>query len=202
MSSRRPDLILQTAIQDSGSRLLLQLRPNAATLPLSIQRHDDPLLPWVRAIHRVSSSICCGYIVHLSAFFACGGAGMVALERSIPVLRSDDKRLVILHGPFAHEDFAVGCGPLALGVHAATVISHGVANAFAATGVMPVLPEHAPAESGDSWFWHEHSDVLEAFGTMLHVAAPEVITRHTGDNFEDALAGSLRLLAEATRRRD
>src|SRR5512140_1136609 len=81
------------------SALVIGLAPALNRLPYPIQRYDEPLLPFGKAIIETTADLVCGYVFHLSAYLALGAAGAVALERSIAYTPGHVIR--ILHGPFA-----------------------------------------------------------------------------------------------------
>lgn len=93
------------AIQQArGSDLGLVIAPRLARLPLSIQRYDDPFLPFAKAVIRATRESICLYLFDLAAFMTLGAAGMIALERAIAYAASDT--LTVMHGPFVGTAYA------------------------------------------------------------------------------------------------
>jgi hypothetical protein len=95
--------ILETAQHKAQSTLAIGLAPRMDRLPLPILRHDEPLLPYGRAVIDATSDVACAYVFHLGAYLALGAAGAIALERTlayvpVPLVK-------ILHAPFATADF-------------------------------------------------------------------------------------------------
>ncbi len=100
----------------SGNRGLL-LNPRAAQLPLPMARFDDPFLPFGKAIINATRDLVCAYVFDLAAYLALGGAGAVALERTIAYV--GDAAVTILHGPFTGTGYVEAA--LAFGVDAVTL---------------------------------------------------------------------------------
>lgn len=98
---------------------LLWVNPKFATLPVSIQRYDEPLYPYSKALVQATHDLVCGYIFDLAHFLAFGAAGAVALERSMRYV--EKSHVVILHGYFAHADYAHLIDAVAFGGDAMTV---------------------------------------------------------------------------------
>jgi hypothetical protein len=103
------------------STLALGLAPSIKTLPLSMQRFDEPFLPFGKAVIDTTADCVCAYVFHLAAYLALGAAGAVALERTIGYVPSG--LVKILHGPFATGDYAQAAFEEAFGVDAVTLTS-------------------------------------------------------------------------------
>lgn len=73
------------AIQQSNrSWVCVGLDPVPDRLPLNvITRHDEPLLPFNKAIIDATADLVCAYKPNLGFYFQWGAAGMIALERTI-----------------------------------------------------------------------------------------------------------------------
>lgn len=54
-----------------------------AQSPISIQQHDEPMLPFAREIIEATQDLACGYVINPAYYMAEGAAGMVALERIV-----------------------------------------------------------------------------------------------------------------------
>src|SRR5438105_164617 len=92
------------AAQDrSHSSLAIGLAPSIKRLPLSMQRYDDPLLPFGKAVIDATHDVVCAYVFHLAAYLALGASGAVALERTMAYVPSPVGK--ILHGPFASAEY-------------------------------------------------------------------------------------------------
>ncbi len=103
-----------------NSRIILKLNPQVEKLPIPIARYDDPFLPFGKEIIRATSDLVCGYLFDLGSYLALGGAGVVALERTIRYVPSGHVR--ILHGPFWGTNYVTMMSELALGIDAVTLI--------------------------------------------------------------------------------
>jgi orotidine-5'-phosphate decarboxylase len=94
---------LLAAHDRSRSSLAIGLAPSPNRLPLSMQRYDDPLLPFGKAVIDSTHDLVCAYVFHLAAYLAPGASGAVALERTIAYVPASV--IKILHGPFASADY-------------------------------------------------------------------------------------------------
>jgi hypothetical protein len=86
-----------------------------------MQRHDDPFLPFGKAVISVTRDLICAVMFDFAAYLALGAAGIVALERSIAYTRIGGDTLAILHFPLASDRYGEGIGRNALDVDAVTV---------------------------------------------------------------------------------
>lgn len=177
---------LAAASARCGSWSLLELRPTIPMMPLPIARFDDPFLPFGKAVINVTHPFVCGYVFDLAAYFALGGAGIVALERSIAYARGFDDVIAILHAPFATGAYATACGPLALNADAVTVTPDCDDTAFLSSGVHP-LHVQGP-ETG--------FPVLMADGRTYGLIRPEDYRAAVGDDFEPVLRDIARQMAQ------
>lgn len=110
---------------------ILRLNPRLDRLPLPIQRYDDPLLPFGKAVCDHTNDLVAAYWLDLSTYLALGAAGARALERTIRYI--NNYRPTILHGPFCTEDYsamadATGFGVAALTVSDSTLMHHYLLN--------------------------------------------------------------------------
>jgi len=95
---------LKAVQQQQQSTLAIGLAPALDLMPAEYAKYDDPFLPFGKAVIDATHDLACAYVFHLGAYLAIGGAGAVALERTIAYL---PRNLVkILHGPFATGDYA------------------------------------------------------------------------------------------------
>lgn len=75
---------LLTIQQQNNSWLCVGLDPVRDMLPVSITaRHDEPVLPFNRAIIDATADLVCAYKPNLGFYLQWGAAGMIALERTI-----------------------------------------------------------------------------------------------------------------------
>ncbi|HVU09989.1 MAG TPA: hypothetical protein VHD90_01875 [Phototrophicaceae bacterium] len=116
--------------QTGGNRGLL-LNPRVTQLPLPIARFDDPFLPFGKAIISATHDLVCAYVFDLAAYLALGGAGAVALERTIAY--AGDEAVTILHGPFTGTGYVEAAQ--AFGVDAVTLEDEINAEVYRAAGL-------------------------------------------------------------------
>ena len=89
---------LTRAQQKNRSYLCVGLDIVTANTPLPLQYHDEPMLPFARAIIEATQDLVCAYKPNLGFFLAEGAAGMVALERIVRAIPEDIP--IILDGKF------------------------------------------------------------------------------------------------------
>jgi orotidine-5'-phosphate decarboxylase len=80
---------LTRAQQKNRSYLCVGLDIVVANTPLPLQEHDEPMLPFARAIIEATHDLVCAYKPNLGFFLAEGAAGMVALERIVRAIPDD-----------------------------------------------------------------------------------------------------------------
>lgn len=102
------------------STLAVGFAPALKKMPYSLQRYDDPLLPYGKAVIDATADTACAYVFHLSAYLAYGASGAIALERTLayvppPIIK-------ILHGPFASGEYARAAFEDAFAADAVTLI--------------------------------------------------------------------------------
>jgi orotidine-5'-phosphate decarboxylase len=89
---------LSHAQQKNHSCLCVGLDIVVANTPLPLQYHDEPMLPFARAIIEATQDLVCAYKPNLGFFLAEGAAGLVALERIVRAIPPDIP--IILDGKF------------------------------------------------------------------------------------------------------
>ncbi|MBE7512212.1 MAG: hypothetical protein HS103_05275 [Anaerolineales bacterium] len=102
-----------------GSRIALGIVPHPPTMPAALARYDDPFFPYGKAVIEATRDHVCAYVVHLSAYLAHGGAGAVALERTLAYVPAPLLR--ILHAPFATGEYVRAAFEDSFGAHAVTI---------------------------------------------------------------------------------
>jgi hypothetical protein len=112
------------------SRLAIGLAPRLNQMPAPIARYDEPFYPFGRAILHATSDLCCAVVFDLAAYLAIGAAGIIALERTIPLV--PEHVVTILHGPFVSGDYAAAAFDNALNVDSVTL----------ATGTLDVISSY------------------------------------------------------------
>jgi hypothetical protein len=180
----------QNALQVTQSDLVLSIAPRIAKLPLPIQRFDDPFLPFGKQIIAATTRQVCAYLFDFAAYFALGGAGMVALERTLAFARAND-RLTILDGAFAVPDYAESCGVAVWAVDGVTVANLESLSAYQAvcrSGAFLIAEEqkaystYAPLQS---------RLYIQPAKTSLRVLGEDILYQHRGDDFATALSKTL-----------
>jgi hypothetical protein len=94
---------VKAAYQQAGSALVIGLAPRLDQMPQPIQQYDDPFLPYGRAVIEATRDVVFGYVFHLGAYLALGAAGVIALERTIAMVPTQN--IKILHAPFVTVDY-------------------------------------------------------------------------------------------------
>jgi hypothetical protein len=160
---------------------ILRLNPHVLRLPLAIQRYDDPFLPYGKAIVGATRDIVGAYMFDLASYLALGGAGAVALERTVDYVGGDI--VTILHGAFSAPEYVVLCDVLSFGVDYITVTDsvQGSKNSLLWTQREGLAVTH----------WHYPSDRVWANGTSTSVTDEGFLGRWRGENFADAIRGAL-----------
>ena len=75
---------LRAAQDKNNSWLCIGLDPSPERLPLEhITRHDEPVLPFNKAIIDATADIACAFKPNMGFYMQWGAAGMIALERTI-----------------------------------------------------------------------------------------------------------------------
>lgn len=110
------------------SDLALLMSPKVLRLPLEIQRYDDPFLPFGKAIVDATHDVVSAYVFDFAAYLRLGGAGAVALERTMAYV--GDRAIKILHGPFVGPDYAEAVFENALNADAVTLANAEYAGAY------------------------------------------------------------------------
>ncbi len=81
---------LKTIQDKNNSWLCVGLDPVPEKLPLEhITRHDEPVLPFNKAIIDATADLVCAYKPNLGFYFQWGAAGIIALERTIAYIPND-----------------------------------------------------------------------------------------------------------------
>jgi hypothetical protein len=111
---------LAEAQRRNQSTLAVGFAPVLKKMPYSLQRYDDPLLPYGKAMIDATADTACAYVFHLSAYLAYGASGAIALERTLayvppPIIK-------IFHGPFASGEYARAAFEDAFAADAVTLI--------------------------------------------------------------------------------
>ena len=110
---------LEQVIAQKQSHIALMITPQIIKMPLPMKRHDDPFLPFSKAIIRATQAITPVYVLDLAAYLRIGAAGAIALERTISYAVADS--VLILHGSFAGAGYAEISDENAFGVDAVTL---------------------------------------------------------------------------------
>lgn len=163
--------------------LLLRLKPNAARMPLPIQRYDDPFLPYSKAIIAATQEHLQGYVFDFAAYFALGGAGAVALERSIAYAAAGGAVVTILDGPFFGPAFAEAMSENALNLDAVTLARGRDAAAYQARGVEGIVLFEGQTDAACTL----HADRITAYGHSLRILGDDIFDGASGDDFADRI---------------
>jgi hypothetical protein len=136
---------LREAQEQQHSRLAIEIAPLLERIPYPLLSHDDPFLPFSKAIIDATAEFACAYVFDLAAFLSLGASGAIALERAIAYVPAP--LLKILHGPFASRHYARLMSESAFAVDAVTLVSDSPAVEVAAVRAI-VQPFLARIECG------------------------------------------------------
>lgn len=187
---------LEAARADSGSDILLNIRPVVTRLPSPIRRYDDPFLPFGRAVIKATSAVLCGYVFDFAAYLSIGAAGAVALERTLNAL--PDNRLAILDGRFAGSAYADLTDEIAFVSDGLTLASvEHVADYLRRADRCPLvygapsLLADLPSSAGV--FCPPQISIKGVDGTTqtLRIAGDDVLYCASGDDFTDHIRAAL-----------
>lgn len=95
------------------------LTPKLASLPLAIQRYDEPFYPFSKELIQATKALVSVYIFDFASYLSTGAAGVVALERAMHFAKQD--AVVVLHGSFTGTGYSVLADNHSFGVDAITV---------------------------------------------------------------------------------
>lgn len=187
-------LIRATARLAGSTPYMLRLHPELTTMPLPMQRYDDPFLPWGKAIIDATRALVAGYVFDLAAYMAIGAAGAVALERTIAYIRPDHSVLSILHAPFWGTAYARAVSDDALAVDGVTLCRAQDAAAYRALGVQPFL---LMGGSGEAWMADEARFYLTTHDgkpVLLPLLPSYIIIGGRREDFAEKIAAAIRKL--------
>ena len=106
-------------LENTSNNIILHMNPVFELLPLPITRYDDPFLPFGKAIISATSDHVAGYFFDFAAYLTMGGAGAVALERTIAYV--PENCVSILHGAFTGTGYSAMASDAAFNLDAITV---------------------------------------------------------------------------------
>ena len=110
---------INEAVQIKSAHKAILLAPKLNALPLPIQRYDEPFYPFSKEIIQATKHVVSAYIFDFASYLATGGAGVIALERSIRYAKDD--AVTILHGPFVGTNYSVLADEIGFCVDALTI---------------------------------------------------------------------------------
>lgn len=188
------------AARDTSGDIALLLKPRLLQIPLPMQRFDDPFLPFGKAIISATRDLVCAYVFDLAAYLALGGAGAVALERTLAYVGAET--IKILHGPFATPDFAAAASDNAFAVDAVTLVDEAHLPAYTEqpsrgayvlrAGTQPVI---VPFPANTGVYWHEIGlfSLIDGAGRNLQIrlAGEHVLYAGRGDDFTERVRAAL-----------
>lgn len=185
------------AAKESDKALLLQ--PALNRLPLPIQRFDEPLLPFGKAVIDATNDLVCAYVFDLAAYLTMGAAGAIALERTIDYAGGD--AITILHGPFATPGYAKLMEEESFGVDAVTLVDTQLMGAFSHRPDRSAFVvrkgeaqfDDAPGRSGIYWEEAERFTILGQDGRVLKMklVGNDVLYAGRGDDFAAQIRAAL-----------
>ena len=176
-------------LQTQNGTTMLLLRPLMSEMPAPMHYHDDPFFPFSRAIIKATRDSVCGYLFDFAAYMAHGGAGAVALERSMAY--AGGETIKVLHGAFAGPEYA----PMvydAFGADAATIASERDYKAFATSPEQEafVISEEEP-EANVPLYRVSAEQLRLANVTNMTVAGEDVLYSSYMDDFAEQCRATL-----------
>ncbi len=195
---------LEAVQQAQGSDLALIIAPRQSQLPLPIQRYDEPLLPFSKAVIDATRDLVCAYLFDLAAYMVMGAAGTVALERSIDYAAD---HITLLHGPFANPAFARITDELAFGADGLTLAPNENLDEYlyrTDRGMFLVSYRSAnrldsPSKGGIYWLADKLFTLSGTQGQPLQmrVAGESALYAGRGEDFAEALRTEVERLRDA-----
>lgn len=178
------DKKLAKAQANNGNSALL-LVPRIEKMPYGILRHDEPFLPYGKAMIDAAQGLICAVVFDLAAYMALGAVGMVALERTIDYVPRDI--VTILHGAFGSADFAIVMDENAYGIDAVTITGQTPVTRFVERQdrMAFVIDTGTPAAESDraGRFWINH-DLMTLRDTRINVMNEDFVYKYRGENFK------------------
>lgn len=117
-------------VQAATSMHGLYLSPRVDLMPPEIARHDDPFLPYMRAILNATHDLICAYVFDFPAYLRLGAAGMIALERSVALAWRS--HVTVLDGRFATAGYTAVWDETAFNFDAVTLAPSAPTQAYIA----------------------------------------------------------------------
>jgi hypothetical protein len=175
-------------------RHLILISPQVATMPLPIQRYDDPFLPFGKAIIAATRDIAFGYLFDFAAYLALGAAGAIALERTLAYVMAPNDAISVVHAPFSSAAFAIAMSDRAFYADAVTITTHDIAASFTQAGVIPLV-----VESGERTDFHINAGLTrcELAGVALEIQRENITYAGSLDDFAEQARSALLRLCEA-----
>lgn len=179
----------------SQSKIILKLNPKIELLPLPIMRFDDPFLPFGKQVIDATHDLVAGYLFDFASYLALGGAGVIALERTIAYV--PDTRVRILHCPFTGQGFSPMADVTGFNLSAITVntledVTYYTHNApymaFLATSKKHPLPERGGIYRTDI-------KRLEYNNTVLTVTTDDILYSSKQNNFAETIREGIQALS-------
>lgn len=162
---------LQAIYDGHKAHWMVYVSPSVDKLPLAIQRHDDPFLPYIRAIQAAIGDLICGYVFDFGAYLALGGAGAVALERSINHVR--ETHFVIVDAALASARYANFWDDTAYRCDGVTIADARVMDAYRTRADrLPFLIQDGEVDGRTTAVWWPASNMW-GVGTMRVRQMPE-----------------------------
>lgn len=187
--------------QQKQSNLGLWLAPRIDQLPLAIQRFDEPLLPYGKAIINATRDLVCAYIFDLAAYLRLGAAGAIALERTIDY--AGGEQITILHGGFALADLAILSDENAFGVDALTVTTSEAVEACLTRldrGVFRLGNSAVDTRENVGYYRvDEHrfevNSAIPGQSLIIQCLDDAILSQNRGDDFGDAIRSQIEKIA-------
>lgn len=177
---------------EKQSDLILRISPRIIAMPLPMKRHDDPFLPFGKAIITATRDLVCGYMFDLAAYLRIGAAGAIALERTISYVAGEV--ITILDGCFASTAYAEISDENAFMVDAVTLAHAPDAHAYLTRtdrAAFVTLHDNATAQAKNQpgeqieTAYMPQTGVLRVYDDLLRVVGDEALYAGHGEDYAD-----------------
>lgn len=176
---------------ERNTQIGLMLSPIINKMPITIQRYDDPFLPFGKAIINASQDLVCAYSFDFAAYLSFGAAGAVALERTIAY--TGQTTITILHGLFASKQYHVLWDETAFNVDALTLASDQVIESYLTRRDRGIFIQQGSTQCNYYGVLSENTLLYPYQNTTLKIklVGDDVIYAKRGDDFSEQIRAKL-----------
>ena len=179
----------------SQSNIILKLNPKFEQLPLPITWFDDPFLPFGKQVIDATQDLVAGYLFDFASYLAMGGAGVIALERTIAYVPKSKVR--ILHGAFTGKGFSPMADTTGFDLSAITVTTLDDVNYY--TNHVPYMAFIATTQNlsvpDTGGIYRTDLNTLQYDHTQLIVTTDAILYSSKQDDFADKIREGIQALS-------